>query len=214
MGSDGWFTLLLSNLFIVLGGGLGLLWKTYTVVRTARESPNSLPDTVELILVPCMRLEQGKPSPDFKSRLERALLLHQTHGATVLLLGGHTGCEISEATAGRNYLLDRGMTQTEILLEERSRNTLENMHNARGLIAEHGFERIAITSNRYHLARCQALASGLGIRAVSCAAETPAKTYIRQWPRLLLEGYYLHWYSTGKHWSRLTRNSRSLARIS
>lgn len=214
MGSDGWFTLLLSNLFIVLGGGLGLLWKTYEVVRTAQESPIVLPEKIELILLPCMRLEHGKPHTDFRTRLERAILLHQAHGAAVLLLGGHTGSAISEAAAGRIYLLERGVTQNQILLEERSRNTLENMHNARGLIAKHDFEKIAITSNRYHLARCQTLASGLGIRAVSCAAETSSKIRLRQWPSLLLEGYYLHWYTTGKHWSRLTRNSHSLARIS
>jgi uncharacterized SAM-binding protein YcdF (DUF218 family) len=214
MGSDGWFTLLLSNLFIVLGGGLGLLWKTGEVINIARNSPVSLAERVELILLPCMRLEQDEPNSDFIQRLDRALLLHQVHGATVLLLGGHTGGEISEATAGKNYLLQRGMPDTHILLEERSRNTLENMYNARRLIATHGFEQIAITSNRYHLARCRTLAAGLGIHAAACAAESSSRTPLQQWPRLLLEGYYLHWYATGKHWSRLTRNRHSLARIS
>jgi uncharacterized SAM-binding protein YcdF (DUF218 family) len=214
MGGDGWFTLFLSNLVIVLGAGVTLLWKTYEVTRTARRSPTTPPDKIELILVPCMRLEQGAPNQDFITRPERARVLQQAHDATILLLGGHTGEAISEAAAGKQYLLQGGVPHARLLLEERSRNTLENMHNARGLIVAHGYERIALTSNRYHLARCQALASGLGIHAATCAAEPRYRAPLTQWPRLLLEGYYLHWYATGKRWSRLTRNQHSLSRIS
>lgn len=214
MGSDGWLTFFLSNLFIVLGAGTGLFWKTRHVVKTARKSPSDTIEALDLVLIPCMRLEQGEPNTDFKQRLDRALALHQTHSVTLLLLGGHTGGDISEAAAGEAYLLNKGVPQSQLILEEGSRNTLENLQNARKLIQKNGFENLIITSNRYHLARCQELAQGMGIHAEPCAAEQHYKITLQQWPRLLLEAYYLHWYTTGKLWSRLTRNHHSLARIS
>lgn len=214
MGSDGWVTFFLSNLFIVLGVGIGLAWRTHTVIRTARGTPVDVPINADLVLVPCMRLEQGEVNAHFVQRLERAIALHQTHGAKVLLLGGYTGDAISEAAAGEAYLLKQGVAASSILLEEGSRNTIENMQNARKLIKDSGFDQLVITSNRYHLARCQTLARGMGITALSSAAEAQTTIPLQQWPRFLLEAYYLHWYTTGKLWSRLTKNSHSLARIS
>ena len=214
MGSDGWLTLFLSNTFIVLGAGISLFWKTYKVVRTAHESPVDTQERIELILVPCMCLEQGNPNRDFMQRLDRAFLLHQTHNASLLLLGGYTGGPISEAAAGEAYLLNKGVPHSHLMLEEGSRNTLENLQNARELIRENGFERLAITSNRYHLARCQILAHGFGLNTLLCAAEEQRHVTIYQWPKLLLEAYYLHWLTVGKYWSRLTRNTHSLKRIS
>ncbi len=214
MGADGWFTFFLSNILIVLGLGVGLAWKTFRVIRVAKQSPANIAEKLELILIPCVRLEGGEPNRDFVQRLEKAMTLHRTHNAPLLLLGGQTGAAISEAAAGAAYLSHRGVAAKQLLLEERSRNTLENLHNARQLIHSHGFNKLAIVSNRYHLARCQTLAEGLSLHPQPCAAENQCHTHPRLWPRLLLEAYYLHWYTTGKLWSRLTRNAHSLSRIS
>lgn len=214
MGADGWFTLLLSNLFIVLGAGVGLAWKFFQVARAAYRCQTDYGEPLDLVLIPGVRLRHGKPNTDFVQRLERALTLQQVHQSPLLLLGGFTGDAISEAAAGASYLRNRGVTTAELILEEGSRNTLENLRNARQLIRSNGFERLAIVSNRYHLARCWELAHGLGLEPRLYAAEPHPLGLLRQLPRLLLEAYYLHWYTTGKLWSRLTRNRHSLSRIS
>ena len=211
MGGDGWLTLMLSTAVIALSGGLTLLWQGRVVWQCARHTPAALKGEIELVLIPGVRLEDGKPNHDFLQRLQRGKALHHHHRAKLLLMGGITGGNaISEAQAAQKSLRSEGVGAKDLLLEDSSRNTLENLRNARELLRSAQIENFALVSNRYHLARCQALANGLGLRPRLCAAEplfTPK-------PRLLLEAYYLHWYHTGKLWSRLTRNRYSLARIS
>lgn len=215
MGGDGWLTLLLSTTLILVSGGISLLWLGRTVLRQARNTPPQCATDIELILVPGMRLSAGKPNHDFRLRLERARRLQQHHDLQLLLMGGVTGGEaISEAAAGHQFLVAHGIPSSALQLEDRSRNTLENLRNAREKISDGNIRRYALISNRYHLARCQALANGLGMYPTLCAAEEHFQAPLSSWPRLLLEAYYLHWYHTGKVWSRITGNRHSLARIS
>ncbi|MCW8918366.1 MAG: YdcF family protein [Gammaproteobacteria bacterium] len=162
-----------------------------------------------------MRLLAGKPNPDFRLRLERAHHLHQQTGCRLLLMGGVTGSEtISEADAGKQFLVAQGIAPSALILEDGSRNTLENLRNSREQLRHGNIRRYALASNRYHLARCQALANGLGLYPALCAAEDHFMAAPSGWPRLLLEAFYLHWYHTGKWWSRLSRSRHSLSRIS
>ena len=215
IGADGWLTLLLSTVVIALVGGLSLLWVGRRVLHHARKTASICNADIELILIPGVRLSTGQPNHDFRLRLKRARLLYQQYGSQLLLMGGITGNEkLSEASAGKLFLVDQGIPPAELLLEDSSRNTLENMHNARKQLRANNIERYVMVSNRYHLARCQALANGLGMYPMLCAAEDNFSAAPSTWPRLLLEAYYLHWYHTGRLWSRLTKNSHSLARIS
>ncbi len=213
IGVDGWLTLLISTTFAILAGVLSLLWMGRTVLLHARKATPICNTDIELILVPGMRLSAGQPNNDYCLRLERARLLHQQHGSQLLLMGGNTdNRNHSEASAGKLYLVDQGIPPTEILLEDSSRNTLENMHNARNQLRAGKIEHYVMVSSRYHLARCQALANGLGMYPMLCAAEDKFSAPPSSWLRLLLEAYYLHWYHTGRLWSCLTRNRHSLAR--
>lgn len=215
MGGDGWFTLLLSTALIGMTGGLTLLWQTRVVLGHARNTPATTDDQIELVLIPCVQLANDQPNPDFHLRLGRGVQLHQTHGMPLMLMGGYTGgSKISEAQAGIEALARQGIPAKSLLREESSRNTLENLRNAREQLRQLNLNNIALVSNRYHLARCKALANGLGLNPYLCAAESTFSISPRLWPRLLLEAYYLHWYHTGRIWSRLTRNRHSLARIS
>ena len=63
------------------------------------------------------------------------------------------------------------------------------------------------------LARSQALARGLDLRPVPCAAEERLRHNLMTLWRLAMEAYYLHWYVVGKTWTRWTSNRHSLARI-
>ena len=215
MGGDGWFTLALSTTLIVFAAGVTLSWMGYRVLRQARLAPAGCDPDIELLLIPCMQLSAGKPNTDFRLRLERAHRLHQQTGCQLLLMGGITGSEtISEAAAGKQFLIEHGIAPSALILEDGSRNTLENLRNSREQLRQSNIQRYALTSNRYHLGRCQALANGLGLYPALCAAEDHFTAAPSSWPRLLLEAFYLHWYHTGKWWSRLSRSHHSLSRIS
>ena len=192
-----------------------MVWLGRTVLRCARNTPPVYDANVELMLVPGMRLSTGEPNHDYRLRLNRANLLHKQHGSKILLMGGITAGEsLSETVAGKQFLENKGVSPSSLHMEDGSRNTLENLRNTREQLRNLNIERYALISNRYHLARCQALANGLGMYPVLCAAEENFKAPPSTWPRLILETYYLHWYHTGKLWSRVTGNSHSLDRIS
>lgn len=212
LGRGGATTLTLS--FAAIVATLGLSWlavlgrATYVAARASHQAPDA--DTA---LVLGLALRDGAVREDYALRLDRAhTLLQRKHARQLLLLGGRgeASAGISEAAAGRAYLLDKGVSAQQLRLEDRSRNTLENLRYARTLLG--GRERVVLISNRYHLARCGSLATALGIDHVVCAAE-------REWQwrpaalwALLKESLHLHWYYTGRAWAKLTADPELLSK--
>lgn len=213
VGGNGLKMLLISNgvLLMTLGtsGLLALLRVLWMALRTPVQ-PAPRPH----ILVLGVKLRHCSLRQDYRRRLARAeALLRQGCGETLVLLGGKTsrGCD-SEAAAGQMYLQQRGVDREAMLLEERSRHTLENLRYTRELLGA-GQDSIIIT-NRYHLARTGALATGLGLPHVLCAAEERLLPTPLTLLKLLLEAYYLHWYYSGAWWARMVGDRASLERIS
>lgn len=216
LGPDGVMTLLLAVLVVVATGGLGWLWQCRRVWQVARDTGTDVvPDTAAVITVLGMRLERNAVGDDYALRLERARwLLDAGRGKSILILGGKLGRNrISEAACGRQYLLDEGVPEVAMMVEDTSRHTLENLTYARAMLAESGSAMILV-SNRYHLARARAFARGLGIKHWLCAAEEQWQPGTKTLLRVLREGFYVHWYYVGKRWAEFTNNRDSLNRIS
>ncbi len=214
IGLDGWLTLLLSNVALIVTGSLTFILILVKVLHTGRNADTEIKKDIDLILVAGMKLENGELNSDYRLRIERSRRLFSTYKCPILIMGGVTGKEArSEAAAGRDYLVARGVLTEKIMLEDMSRNTLENLQNVKSMVKTNEFVNYVLISNRYHLARIQALANGLGLEPLLCAAEEDFSLQMAKWPRLLLEAYYLHWYFTGKIWSTLTNNQHSLGRI-
>ena len=214
LGPDGLLTLLLSNLLIVTTLGLTLLPLARRVYRMARGAPCWVPEG-DLLVVLGARLEQGQIAPPFRQRLDRAMTLRREAGPIpVLILGGITrGSTLSEAEGGRAYLIEQGLSADSVLIEDQSRNTLENLKHARPIITARARCPVLI-SNRFHLARCTTLARGIGLEHRVCAAEDRLLVSVPFTLQVLTEAYYLHWYEVGRRWARWTRNRKSLERIS
>lgn len=214
IGADGFLTLILSNIIILSTAGLSWLWQLGSVHRIARNAADNAP-TTDLAMVLGYRLRRNTVSAEYAARLDRARdLLTASRVRRILVVGGRTGdAGCSEAEAGRQFLADCGVPAGAILLEEHSRHTLENLRHARASLSlgDRGF---VLVTSRYHLARSLALARGLDLRPVPCAAEARLAYDVTTLLKMVREAYFLHWYHVGKIWSRWTGNSKSLARIS
>lgn len=210
MGSDGLAMLVLANAFVAATLGLSLLWQLHRVHRIARNAPIAAAGPGwRLVFGVCLGT-QTMP-PDFALRLERARSLPQI--APILILGGHTGRgALSEAMAGRDWLVRHGVSPVMVLTEDGSRNTLENLRAARHRLDKAGAPPVLIT-NRYHLARTSALATGLGLRHELCAAEDRLSYRPRQLMKMLTEAYLLNWYDVGRTWATLTGHRGMMGRI-
>lgn len=212
VGGNGFKMLLISNALLLITLGATLLPALMRVVWVAVKTP-VMTDRREQILVLGVKLKACLVRRDYQQRLERAqALLQAGRGGQVVLLGGRTSRHCcSEAEAGREFLLHHGVADQAIQLEERSRHTLENLRCVREQLGDE-MDSILVT-NRYHLARTAALADGLSLKYVLCAAEDRLSVHPRTLLKLLLEAWYLHWYYCGALWARLVQDHASLARI-
>lgn len=210
LGHDGAITLLAALLVGAITLGLAPLAAVAAVRRTARDAPVVPPVAPARILVLGHRLEAGAASREFVARLARALDLARRHPESrVLVLGGATSPGApSEAEVGRAWLVGQGLDPARIGTETRSRHTLENLRNHREDSAGPGAE--ALVTSRAHLHRACLMARGLGLAPMPVAAEDALPPDL---PRLLGEGFMVHWYLTGRWLARLLRRRAWLARI-
>ncbi len=211
IGRDGAITLAAALAAAMLSAGIAPAAATFAVARRAWRAPVVPPRAPQRILVLGHRLSGGAPSALFEARLARAAALAQRFPrATVVLLGGRSAPgQPSEAEAGRDWLVARGLDPARIAVETESRHTLENLRNHRAL---HGTaETEALVTSRFHLHRALLMAEGLGLSPMPVAAEDRAAV---EPARLLGEGFRVHWYVTGRMLARALGQRAWLARIS
>ena len=197
----------------VLSAGLVYFGYLVHVVRTARRAPTR-PARADTLLLFGKHAPQGRIDRDFEARLDRAVSLwREAPPAHVLLLGGGAENEPSEAEIARRELLARGIAgDAPLHLEAKSRDTLQNLRNARELLRG-ARPRVALLSNRYHLARCALFARQLGFEWELCAAEARLDLRPRTLLRLAGEAAYVCWIDLGTRWARLIGHRRMLARV-
>lgn len=198
----------------VLSAGLVYVAYLVHVVRTARRAP-CVPQRGEHVLLFGKHAPKGRVDGDFAARLDRAAALWAARRARrLVLLGGGAQGEPTEAEIAQRELLARGLSpDAPLQLESRSRDTLQNLRNARHMLGDAVRERVVLLSNRYHLARCALFARQLGFDAELCAAEPRLALHPRTLLRLAGEAAYVCWVDIGTRWARLIRNQRMLARV-
>ena len=214
IGWDGIAMLLLSNLILVATMGLTFLLPLFYVLRIAIKSPITAMG-VRSIIIPGMCLTDNQPNAEFKRRLNRAATLRGDNDIShIFILGGLTGGNsVTEAAAGKTYLIQQQVPERLLVLEEKSNNTLENFRFAKQLIDESDGGCAALVTSRYHLARCRVMADSLGIEHQLCGAEARFAPTLINILCLLKEAYHLHWYFSGRYWATLTGNKKMLARL-
>ena len=215
VGLDGYWTLFLSTLILLGTAGLGFFVLCRKVYSIAKSAPCTPQKRRTIVLVPGAALQANQVQAVFRSRLDRCIaVVNAGYAISPLILGGCTiGNRVSEAEAGKAYLVSQGIPGNAILTENRSTHTLENFQYGRELVSDRS-EHSLLVSSRTHLWRCNVFAKSMGLNVDLCAAEQEFALNSKVLMRLLIEGLYLHWFYTGLYWSRLTSNRHSLKRIS
>jgi len=197
-----------------LSAGLVYVGYFVHVWRVARRAPCE-PTRGECVLLFGKNAPRGRIDRDFAARLDRAMSLWQ-HSPTrsLVLLGGGKQGERSEAEVARDALHARGLARdVPVRMEAQSRDTLQNLRNARMLLGEGMRTRVTLLSNRYHLARCALFARQLGFDWELCAAEPRLRLGPRTLWRLAGEAAYVCWADLGTRWARLIGHRRMLERV-
>lgn len=107
------------------------------------------------------------PSLTLAARLDCAYdYLVQNPETRVIVTGGQgPGEDVTEASAMKEYLVQKGIAPQRIYEEGRSTSTLENLQNAREILNSEFDEnpRLVLVSSDYHLYRAQLVARKLGM---------------------------------------------------
>ena len=160
-------------------------------VKAARHTPAF--DKDYLIIHGCQIKTDGSLTPLLRGRADAALKFarmqrEQAGKELVFVPSGGQGADevISEAEAIRRYLLDSGVPESQILLEDKSENTEANLRNSAALIREReggADANIAIATTNYHVFRAGLLAEEMGVRVEGIGSKTRTYFWINAFVR-------------------------------
>lgn len=120
------------------------------------EVPEDKPVDVLIVLGAGLRGENV--STTLASRLDAAADYVENNSETKIIVSGGQGADelISEALAMKRYLLDKGVSEEMILMENQSTSTEENLKFSKLLLPGSG--RIGVVTSNYHMFRAKFIA--------------------------------------------------------
>lgn len=148
---------------------------TFEVWRVGHSAVNS---KVDAIVVMGAAQYDGRPSPQLAARLDHVVELWEVGIAPrVIVTGGNQpGDRFTEASASKDYLVERGVPESVISEESASHSTWEAFANLRSLVddsvVDAETESIVIVTDPFHSLRSRLIAEENGFDAVTSATTT------------------------------------------
>lgn len=166
-------------------------------LKAARRVPNFDKDAI--LILGCQIKKDGTVTPLLRGRADRALefakMQQEAIGrAPIFVPSGGQGPDevIAEAESIRNYLAETGVAEDQILVEDQSENTFENLRNSAKLIRSRFGEeaKIAFSTTNYHVFRAGILAEQQGIHAEGIGSKTRSYFWINAFVREFIATVY------------------------
>lgn len=151
-----------------------------------------------MVVLGCMVYPWG-PSILLQDRLDEALDYWKEHPEMTVVVSGGQGPDehISEAQAMYDYFVAQGIPAEQILMEDQSSNTLQNLRFSRQLLEGEGYDLsdgVLVVSNGFHLTRTRMLAQREEYGKISTLAAPSShlpsrlKMYVRE-PLALVKSF-------------------------
>lgn len=159
------------SMVILFGGVMG----TFAIKENKEKSDY-------IVVLGAGLLNGDQISATLKHRLDSAIeyIKDNKNGEKIVVSGGKGSDEkISEAEAMKRYLINHGIDETTILMEDKSTSTFENFKFSKEVIANDSLKnieeiKIKIFTNGFHMFRSNFLSKRVGFKNVtSYSAKTP-----------------------------------------
>ena len=144
----------------------------FLMVRASTEGKNVNADA---IIVLGAAVHGDKVTWVLENRLNTAIEYLNAHPNAVCVVSGGQGAgeTVTEASAMKKYMLERGMDETRVYTEEKATNTNENFQYAKviidGLLGRDA--KIAFVTTNFHVYRAGRVAAAQGVNAVGIPAD-------------------------------------------
>jgi len=169
---------------IAIGASGVVVW------RAAHHDDASDVERADAIVVLGAAQYNGTPSPVFRGRLEHAVVLWQQDRSDLVITVGSNrpGDTTTEAQAGRDYLVSRGVPASAVLALPVGHTTFDSLEAAAAALHARGLNSAFLVSDPWHNARIKAMASDLGLTGYASATwtsgdtseETRGRGYVRE----------------------------------
>jgi vancomycin permeability regulator SanA len=156
---------------VMLGGSLVLA--VYWQARSNEGHP------VDTIVVLGAAQYNGRPSAVLQARLNTTLeAWNAGYAPWIIVTGGKLEGDVyTEAETSRNFLVDNGVPESAILLENEGHSTEQSLDGVAKLMNDHQLHTALFVSDGFHLLRTKYIAKSLGIKGYGMAAENSPITH-------------------------------------
>jgi uncharacterized SAM-binding protein YcdF (DUF218 family) len=168
---------ILAFLVVLLAAG----WLV-SIVEVVLASQHDAAAPADAIVVLGAAQYNGRPSPVFKARLDHGADLFRKGLAPRLLVTGGVGYgdTVSEATVGRRYLVAAGVRPMAVIPIGTGHSTEQSLTATAKWITDHGWKRVILVSDGFHMLRLCFTASRLGLEPLgSPATDSPIASNLR-----------------------------------
>ena len=164
--------IILRSLAVLLAVTTAYLGVTFVQVWLAGRHDGARPAQALVVLGAAQY--DGRPSRVLRARLDHAAdLFKQGFAPIVVVTGGRAeGDRFTESAAGANYLHGKSVPDEAILREASGRNSWESLAASARFLRARGIHDVVLVSDPFHAARITAIATELGLRAVSSPTRT------------------------------------------
>lgn len=147
---------------------ISMLYTTSSFVNLV----NLFPGKLDYVVVLGAGLIGDQVTPLLASRIDKGIAIYQKQPGCKLIMSGGQGPDeiIAEGKAMANYALEKGVPAEDILIENQSTNTEENLKFSFALMKPGS--RFALVTNYYHVFRALLLARKLKIKCIGYGART------------------------------------------
>ncbi|MFS0870234.1 YdcF family protein [Paenibacillus xylanilyticus] len=140
------------------------------------------PEEADYVIILGSGIKGTELSLTLKQRLDASLDYIRNHPQTPVIVSGGQGPgeSIPEALAMKNYLVDQGIKPAQVIMEDQSTSTQENMAFSKKIIDKSGLEHpeIMIVTSDYHMFRSKYLAAKNGY-AAEYGISAPSPGYLK-----------------------------------
>lgn len=149
---------------LVVGGALlggSLVVAIYMAARSNQER------AVDAIVVMGAAQFNGRPSAVLRARLDTTMRVWQDGVAPLIIVTGGKmpGDQFTESEASRDYLVERGVPEGAIVLENEGRTSQASLRRVAQIAADRGIHSVLIVSDGFHLFRSKLIADRAGLDA-------------------------------------------------
>lgn len=162
--------------------GMGMCFLIVMLGLVASKMNDKPEEKADVLIVLGAQVHKDSPSKSLAKRLDAAYEYLVDNNETKVVVSGGQGSNevVTEASVMKTYLMNKGIEENRIIVEDNSTSTKENLLYSYAMIKQE-FEdsaHIAVVTNNFHMFRAEQLAKKLGISNIEGLASSADNTLL------------------------------------